>query len=503
MDHVALDGAGPHDRHLDHEIIERARLEARQHVHLRPAFDLENADRLRLAQHVVGRFVLAREIGERQIFPLVRGHQIERTADAGEHPEAQHIDLHQPDRGQIVLVPFDECALVHRPVADRHDLHERAARQHEAADVLRQMAREADQFLGQAEHALQQRIAGIEPRLAHALLRQRAIGADAPDHAGERGDNILGQSHHLADLAHGGAGPVADDGGGEPRAVAAIAPVDLLDHLLAPRVLEIDVDIRRLLAVGADEALEQQIDLGRIDRGDPEAVADRRVRRRAAPLAQDLLAARETDDVVDGQKIGRVVELIDQREFPVEAGADFFRHAGGKIDARALLHEIDEMGVRCLAGRNRLVGILVFELVERECAGLGDLDRAREGRLVSGEKPRHVGWRLEMALGVGREPQAGLADAHALADAGQHVLERASVRGVIEHVPRRHEGHAAPSPQRVERGNVRAIVATIGVRGREIESRAAERCLEAPQRRLEAVVVRRLYPSASHRGGAR
>ena len=53
MHHVALDGAGAHDGHLDDEIVEAARLQPRQHVHLRPAFDLEHADRIGPAQHVV------------------------------------------------------------------------------------------------------------------------------------------------------------------------------------------------------------------------------------------------------------------------------------------------------------------------------------------------------------------------------------------------------------------------------------------------------------------
>ena len=43
MHHVALDRARPHDRHLDHEIIKFFRAQARQHGHLRAAFDLEHA----------------------------------------------------------------------------------------------------------------------------------------------------------------------------------------------------------------------------------------------------------------------------------------------------------------------------------------------------------------------------------------------------------------------------------------------------------------------------
>ena len=78
-----------------------------------------------------------------------------------------------------------------------------------------------------------------------------------------------------------------DHGRGDPGAVAAVFRVDVLDHLLAPLMLEIDVDVGRLAALLGDEALEQQVAGRRIDRGDAEAIADRAVRRRAAALAQD------------------------------------------------------------------------------------------------------------------------------------------------------------------------------------------------------------------------
>ena len=84
--------------------------------------------------------------------------QRERLADAGEHAQAQHIDLEQTERVEIVLVPFDEGAMLHGGVADRNDLRQRPARQHEAADMLGEMAGEADQLLGQLETAREQRI---------------------------------------------------------------------------------------------------------------------------------------------------------------------------------------------------------------------------------------------------------------------------------------------------------------------------------------------------------
>ena len=109
----------------------------------------------------------------------------------------------------------------------------------------------------------------------------------APDLAGERAGHILGQAERLADLAHRAARAVAADHRGQRGMVVAVGLVDPLDHFLAPLMLEIDVDVGRLVAALGDEALEQQLVLDRIDRGDAEHVADHRIGRRAAALAED------------------------------------------------------------------------------------------------------------------------------------------------------------------------------------------------------------------------
>jgi hypothetical protein len=54
-------------------------------------------------------------------------------------------------------------------------------------------------------------------------------------------------------------------------------------------VLEVDVDVGRLVALDADEAAEEQRRAARVDLGDMQAVADERVGGAAAALAEDLL----------------------------------------------------------------------------------------------------------------------------------------------------------------------------------------------------------------------
>ena len=114
---------------------------------------------------------------------------------------------------------------------------------------------------------------------------------------------------------------IGDDDGRHAGPVAAVLVVDVLQHLLAPLVLEIDVDVRRLVPLLADEPLEQHVDPLGIDAGHAQAVADRRVGRRAAALAQDVPLAGEPHQVPDREKIGLVPQLLDQRQLVLDQAA--------------------------------------------------------------------------------------------------------------------------------------------------------------------------------------
>ena len=184
-----------------------------------------------------------------------------------------------------------------------------------------------------------------------------------------RDGHVLAQAHRLADLADRHARAVMDHRRAQPGAVAAVFGVDVLDHLLAPLVLEIDVDVGRLAALLGDEAVEQQVAGRRVDRGDAEAEADRRVGRAAAPLAQDRRLARagEVDDLLDGQEIGRDVELADQRQLVLELSC---RLSSGTPSDSAILR-LPRSAARDTVATLRPSGtlslrILVAQLVEAE-----------------------------------------------------------------------------------------------------------------------------------------
>ena len=71
------------------------------------------------------------------------------------------------------------------------------------------------------------------------------------------------------------------------------------------------------------------------------------------------LFAREIDDVVDGEKIGRVIELFDQRQFLGDQGANFLRRALRIALRQGAAGQFLQPGLRRPALRSRLVGIFI------------------------------------------------------------------------------------------------------------------------------------------------
>ncbi len=71
--------------------------------------------------------------------------------------------------------------------------------------------------------------------------------------------NIFGKPERFGRFPPRRARPVGRHGGGKPGMIAAIALIDIFDHLIAPRMFEIDIDIRRLAPLRRDEAFEEEI----------------------------------------------------------------------------------------------------------------------------------------------------------------------------------------------------------------------------------------------------
>ena len=303
----------------------------------------------------------------------------------------------------------------------------------EAAGVDREVPREVLDLPAQSDEVVVKRGGRIEPRLREPRRIERGMMRQQLRETIDRG---LRQTECLADLAHRGPPAIADDVRHHGGVIAAVLAVDVLDHHLAPRVHDVEVDVGRLVPLAGEEPLEQQLDPRRIDRRDPEAVADHRVRGRAAALAEDPLLPAVPDDLPHRQEVAAVVELVDQRKLLVDLREDRRRHPAdaGETPVRPAKGELAKPCTRGLAVGEPLGRIAVADLGEIERAARRHLAGALDERRLVGEQLRHRLRRLQIVLGVrlGQPPRGGEGDA--VADAGQDVLEVAAGRCVVQHL---------------------------------------------------------------------
>ena len=457
MHHAALDRPRPHDRDLHDQIVEHGRAQARQHRHLRTRFDLEHANRIGGADHRVGGFVILRQAGEIEAHARMPVDEIETLAQAGQHAEGETVDLEQLERFQIVLVPLDDRALGHRRVFHRHQGMQGMFGDDEAADMLGQVTRETAQLADQGDDALHDARIGIEASLAQGI-GQRQIGIGVRIGHAQLVELILGQAKHAANVARRALAAVADDRCRQRRPRATVFVEHVLEHLLASLVLEIDVDVGRLLAFDREEALEQQVAVLGIDRRDAEAVADRRVRRRAAPLAEDRLrpCACPGDDVVDGQEEMLVTEFLDEDKLVFELASDLGRDAAWPKALRTLQGELAQMIDGTHAGRHQLVRIDIVDVAQVEpatCCNAPAL-RNQRGRVDRGE----ILASTQMALAIRKQCMAGFGDRAAEADGAQRILQGAPTACMHVHIAAGDQRQGMALAECLQLGQRRGIV---------------------------------------------
>ncbi len=89
----------------------------------------------------------------------------------------------------------------------------------------------------------------------------------APDCICKRACDVFGQSQCLADITNGAARTITDNSRYNGRTISGITFINILHDLFAPLMLEVDVDIRRFLALGRNETLKQKIHFSRVHAG--------------------------------------------------------------------------------------------------------------------------------------------------------------------------------------------------------------------------------------------
>jgi hypothetical protein len=322
VNHAALNGARPNDGHLDDQVVETGGFQSRKHGHLRAALDLEDAHGVGALDHLVGQSVLGRHVLHPHGPAALLTDQVQRSMDRRQHAQRQTVDFQKTQGVEVVLVPLDDAAVFHSCVFHRHKATELVSRDHEAAGVLAQVPRKAA-YLVRKLHPLRNEWL----RAVQAVFREAGV-ADPLFICAEGGlGQLLGDSEreaqgfsHVADCR---LGAVRRDNAGECGPITPVLSVDVLHDLLPPLMLEIDVDVRRLLALFAHEAFKQDIHSCGVDFSDAQAVADGGVRGRATPLTEDVARPGEAHDVLDREEIRLVLQARDDGQFVFDLRCHF------------------------------------------------------------------------------------------------------------------------------------------------------------------------------------
>ena len=156
-------------------------------------------------------------------------------------------------------------------------------------------------------------------------------------------------------------------------------------------MFKIHINVGRLTPLGRDEALEKNIDARGIDGRDAQAVAHGTIRGRAAALAEDLFLSGKAHDVVDGQEVARVIELLDEGQLFLNQTLHVLGQTIGIAFGRELPGQLLQIGLRCFPGRHGLIGIFVAQFLEVEGDAGSDLDRSGDGAGIGRKEPRHLG----------------------------------------------------------------------------------------------------------------
>ena len=285
VDGAALDRPRAHQRHLHGEVVEVRRQRPRQHLHLGPALDLEDAGRLGALDRAPDLGVVERDPREVDALAARARDLVDAALDRREHPQPEQVDLEEAGVGAGVLVPLHDLAALHRRRLHRAELDQRLGRDHHAARGAGRCGAAAPRSRAAAAASARQRGERARRSPERLLDPRLCVGARLVDvdGAGEALDLARRQPQRLAEVAHRAARAVGGEGGDQRRALGAVALVHPRDQLLADVAREVEVDVGRVGQLLVQEAPEEEVVADRVDVREAGQVADDRADARAAP----------------------------------------------------------------------------------------------------------------------------------------------------------------------------------------------------------------------------
>ena len=286
------------------------------------AFHLEHADRLAAPEHFVSLGIVERDFRQVDLDAAPR-QQPRRRLQRGQRLQAEEVEFHEARRLDPFHVELRRRHFGFRVAIERHQFDQRPVADHDARRMGRGVGIEPFQPLGDRQHLGDARI-GLgrfaEARLVDDRLFQRdRIGGVLRHQLGELVDLAERHFQHAPDIAHDAARQERAEGDDLRDAVGAVALADIGDHLVAPVLAEVDVEVGHRHALGIEEALEQQAEADRIEIGDRQRIGDQRAGARTAPRPdRNVLPLGPLDEIGDDQEIAGEFHLDDDVELEGE-----------------------------------------------------------------------------------------------------------------------------------------------------------------------------------------
>ena len=378
-----------------------------------------------------------RAVVGRKLRQVHLGAHLEAIFEHRHHAQAEQVHFDDAEIGAILLIPLHYDPAGHGGGLQRHDGIERALADHHAAGMLAEVARQILRHLVEFAKFAHARMVEVEAGIAELALGG-LLGIfpfPGPHQAAELFQAGDFEAQRLAHFARRGAPAIRDDVGRHRRAQFAEALVNVLDGLFAfVPAGQIDIDIRPLAALFAEEAFEEKVHAHGVHRGDFERVADRAVGGAAAALREDIVLLAEAHDVPNDEEVAWQFQLFNHCKlaFHLQARALVI---GPVTAARPLVREFAQQAHLRLTFGDGVSRELVSEVGQRKIQTLGDFVRVGDGLGEIREKPRHFGVRLDVALAVAFQQTASGGQRDFVADAGEDVqqfaLRRDGIGGIV------------------------------------------------------------------------
>ena len=383
-------------------------------------------------------------MGEIDLHSLVGVDHGDRLLEGSHHPESEEVDLDQPEVGAVVLVPLDHCPVLHCRRLQRHHLVKPALGYDHAARMLAEVAGKVVDLPPQPLEVLDPAGRGVETNCGQFAVE---IACPLGDLDGHMAAEAFGDAAHLferetqclADLARCRTRAVGDHVGGHRGAVRTVALIHVLDDSLTLIAgWQVEIDVRPFAALLGQKALEEQFHLDRVDGGDREGIADRRVGGRTSALGHDLFALTEANDVPNDQEIARQVEFFDQVELLLELRLGT-RSQWAEAGAGPIPGHPSQVGDGTFAYRQGVVGEAVAEVIEGELEFLREVSGCGHSPLLIGEEHLHLALRAQVALATTFEEASRGIEGETLADAGKDIGEVTVLRPCVTDPAGRHQ----------------------------------------------------------------